>query len=76
MEITDEQILNEIWMSIQEANEQGENWADNLPGYVHCEDKHSDDPWYIGSLEDGRSIWLTREDLKGWRQFSIRPANH
>lgn len=68
---TDTDILQAVVDAQAAADERGDNWADHLPDYCACDDRYASDPWYIGSLPDGRTVWLTREDLTGPDRYSI-----
>jgi hypothetical protein len=68
---TDREILDEVCDAIDRANASGGNWADGLPGYVECEDRYRDDAWYVGTLGDGRTIWLCDESATGSYRYRI-----
>jgi hypothetical protein len=58
----------------QAADSLGDNWADHLPDYFRCEDRYSTDSWYVGTLPDGRTVWLQREDQAGAARYGIVDA--
>ena len=68
--MTDTEILEEVAEAMA-ATPISENWVDYLPTYIDGEDRYAGDPWYIGTLDDGRTIWLHDESAKGADQYTI-----
>ena len=68
--MTDEEILEVVSATIAEADG---NWADALDVLLdtHAEDRYASDAWYIGTLPDGRTIWLRDESARGADQYGI-----
>ena len=66
----DQEILEAVASAFAQAGFR-ENWVDYLPSYIDSEDRYASDNWYIGTLDDGRTIWLTREDREGADRYGI-----
>ena len=72
--MTDADILAAVHEACEAADRRGENWVDHLPDWIASDHGLSDDPWYVGTLGDGRTIWLRHEDLRGADQYEIDSA--
>jgi len=69
--MSDGEILQTVADAATKARDTGDNWVDYLPDGIEAEDRYVGDAWYIGTLPDGRTIWLSREDREGPGQYSI-----
>lgn len=67
----DDKVLAAVVKASEIADERGDNWADHLPDYFRCDSKHASDPWYIGTLPDGREVWLSDESAEGTGRYRI-----
>lgn len=75
MRDSDRKILEEVAEAITRAEEINENWVDHLPAHITSEPRYESDPWYIGTLQDGRTIWLRDESAHGADQYGISDAD-